>query len=39
MFETIKVMYEYLFDFLYKIIEFFGYRFDKEEGKIEKIED
>lgn len=39
MFDTIKDMYTLLFEFLAKIIEFFGYRFDKEEGKIEPIED
>lgn len=39
MFDTIKDMYTLLFEFLAKIIEFFGYKFNEEEGKIEKIEE
>ncbi len=37
--EAIKDMYALFFEFLAKIIEFFGYRYNEDEGKIEKIEE
>lgn len=37
MFETIKEMYALLFEFLGEIIKFFGYAYNEENGKIEKL--
>ena len=38
-FDTLKVMYEYLFEFIGKVMEIFGYKYNEETNKIEKIEE
>lgn len=35
-FTTIKDMYAFLWDFIYKILEIFGITYNKETGKLEK---
>ncbi len=38
-FETVKLMYEYLFTFIERVMEVFGYKYNEETNKIEKIEE
>ncbi len=38
-FDTVKLMYEYLFTFIERVLLVFGYAYNEETNKIEKIEE
>ena len=38
MFENLQVMYQYLWEFIYKVLSIFGYELD-EEGNLVKVEE
>ena len=38
-FDTVKLMYSYLFDLIEAVMEIFGYAYNEETKKIEKIEE